>query len=202
MLKRLFDIIFSTLGLLILSSLFLLVAILIKLDSRGPVFFRQERVGKDEKIFKIYKFRTMIDKAWEKGTPITTQENDPRITHIGKFLRKYKLDELPQLFNVIKGEMSLVGPRPEIPQYVALYTPEQKKILSVKPGITDFASLEYINENEILSKAKNWEKTYINEIMPTKLALNLKYIKNHSVFLDFIIILKTLKICSYCQNRE
>lgn len=193
MIKRIFDIIFSGLGLLILSPLFLVVAISIKIDSKGPVFFQQKRVGKNEKIFKIYKFRTMIDGAWKRGTLITISDQDPRITHFGKFLRKYKLDELPQLINVLRGEMSLVGPRPEIPKYVALYTPKQKKVLSVRPGMTDYASLKYINENEILSKTNNWEKTYINHIMRDKLAINLDYIQKQSFILDFIIILKTIR---------
>jgi len=193
MIKRIFDIIFSGLGLLILSPLFLVVAILIKIDSKGPIFFRQRRVGKNGKIFKIWKFRTMINKGWQKGPLITISDQDPRITHFGKFLRKYKLDELPQLINVLKGEMSLVGPRPEVPEYVALYTSEQKKVLSVKPGITDFASLKYINENEILSKTDNWEKSYINHIMPNKLNINLEYIKKKSLALDLIIILKTIQ---------
>lgn len=197
MTKRIFDIIFSVMGLIILSPLFLVVAILIKLDSRGSVFFRQERAGKDGKIFKIYKFRTMIERAWEKGTPITVSAQDPRITRFGKFLRKYKLDEMPQLINVLKMEMSIVGPRPEILKYVALYTPEQKKVLSVKPGITDPTSLKYISEEDILSKillqADDWEKVYINQIIPAKLVLNLKYIENRSFFLDVVIILKTLK---------
>ena len=135
----------------------------------------------------------MIDKAWGKGTPITKSERDSRITKIGKFLRRFKLDEFPQLINVLKREMSLVGPRPEIPKYVTLYSQEEKKVLSIKPGMTDFASLKYINESELLSKTNNWEEVYTHQIMPAKLALNLKYIKNHSLFLDFIIILKTIK---------
>lgn len=195
MTKRLFDIICSSLGLIILSPLFLVLAVLIKFDSKGPIFFKQERVGKNEKIFKIYKFRTMIDKAWVKGTSITISDKDSRITNLGKTLRKYKLDELPQLFNVFKGEMSLVGPRPEIPEYVNNYTQEQKKVLSVRPGITDIASLKYIDENKILSKTKNSQKAYANNIMPQKLDLNLKYVKNHSFFSDLTIILKTIKKC-------
>jgi len=192
MIKRIIDIIISVLGIITLSPLFILIAIIIKAESRGPVLFRQKRVGKNEKIFKIDKFRTMTDKAWQKGTHITISEKDPRITKIGKFLRKYKIDELPQLFNIIKGDMSLVGPRPEIPEYVDIYTPEQKKVLSVKPGITDLASIKYINENKILSKSKDWKNSYINKIMPDKLKINLEYIKKKSLFLDFYIIFKTI----------
>lgn len=190
--KRFFDLIFSSLGLLIFSPLFLLVAILIKLDSKGPVFFRQKRVGKNGKIFKIYKFRTMVKGAQGKGGLITTSEEDPRITPFGRLLRKYKADELPQLINVLRGEMSLVGPRPEVLKYVALYTLEQKRVLSVRPGITDSASLKYVDENKILSKTDNWEKIYVNHIMPDKLAINIEYIKKRSSVLDLVIILKTI----------
>lgn len=156
-----------------------------------PLFYLQTRVGKNGKDFKLFKFRTMHLNADKKGL-LTVGGRDPRVTKIGYYLRKYKLDELPQLFNVLFGTMSLVGPRPEVRKYVDLYTKDQQLVLSVKPGITDFASLEYINENDLLAKSDNPEKTYINEIMPTKLALNAKYIQQQSVLVDFKIIVNTI----------
>jgi lipopolysaccharide/colanic/teichoic acid biosynthesis glycosyltransferase len=156
-----------------------------------PLFYFQIRVGKNGKDFKLFKFRTMHLDADKKGL-LTVGGRDPRVTTIGYYLRKYKLDELPQLFNVLFGTMSLVGPRPEVRKYVDLYTKDQQLVLSVKPGITDFASLEYINENDLLAKSDNPEKTYINEIMPTKLALNAKYIQQQSVLVDFKIIVNTI----------
>mgnify|MGYP003762827981 FL=1 len=190
-LKRGFDIIFSLLGLIVLLPAFLVIATAIKLDSNGPVFFRQVRVGKNGKEFKILKFRTMVVDAEKKGLQITV-DKDSRITKVGRFLRKYKLDEFPQLINVLVGDMSFVGPRPEVPKYVALYNDEQKIVLKVKPGITDIASIEYKDENTLLNQNDNPEKTYIEEIMPAKLKLNMKYIRNISAFNDIKLILKTI----------
>lgn len=189
--KRIFDLILSGIGLLLLSPIFVVVALWIKLDSAGPILFKQTRVGYDGKDFHIYKFRTMIVNAEAIGTQITIGE-DPRITKSGKFLRKYKLDELPQLLNVLVGEMSLVGPRPEVPRYVSLYNTEQKKVLNVLPGITDLASLEFSNENELLAGKEDAEKFYIQEIMPRKLLLNLEYINKAGLLFDLKIILRTI----------
>ena len=191
MLIRLLDIMLSLLGLLFLLPIFLILAVWIKFDSQGSIFFRQIRVGKDGKDFRIYKFRTMIVNAEKMGI-ITIGERDPRITNSGYFLRKYKLDELPQLINVLKGEMSFVGPRPEVRKYVEMYNQEQLKILTVKPGITDYASIEYINEDEILGKSLDPEKTYIEEIMPQKIKYNMKYINNKTVIEYFKIIFLTI----------
>ena len=191
MLKRLFDIFFSLLGVILLTPLFLIIAILILVDSRGGVFYKQLRVGYNNSDFKLFKFRTMAIGSDKKGL-ITVGSRDSRVTPIGYYLRKYKIDELPQLINVLIGDMSLVGPRPEVRKYVSMYTPDQLKVLSVKPGITDYASLEYSNENELLGNSENPEEMYIKEIMPAKLALNLKYIKEKNVLMDFSLILKTL----------
>lgn len=195
-LKRVFDIFFSIFGLIFFSPIFFIIGILIKLDSPGEIFFRQTRVTKDEKEFKIYKFRTM-KKDTEGNKQITVGE-DSRITKIGNILRKTKLDELPQLINILRGEMSFVGPRPEVPKYVAYYTEEQRKILKVRAGITDYASIYFSNENEILGKQENPEKYYIEKIMPYKIELNKKYIEKMNVFTDIkIIILTFLKIIGY-----
>ena len=191
MLIRLLDIVLSLLGLLFLLPIFVILAVWIKFDSQGSIFFRQVRVGKDGRDFRIYKFRTMIVNAEKMGI-ITIGERDPRITNSGYFLRKYKLDELPQLINVLKGEMSFVGPRPEVRKYVEMYNQEQLKILTVKPGITDYASIEYINEDEILGKSLDPEKTYIEEIMPQKIKYNMKYINNKTVIEYFKIIFLTI----------
>lgn len=191
MLKRVFDIVCSFVGILLLLPIFLLIALLITLDSRGGIFYRQIRVGKDNKDFFLLKFRTMQSGADKKGL-LTVGSKDSRVTRVGYYLRKYKLDELPQLFNVLFGRMSLVGPRPEVRKYVDLYNKEQQQVLTVKPGITDYASIEYANENEILAKAENPEQTYINEIMPHKLLLNLKYIHEQGFVTDVKIILKTI----------
>ncbi len=156
-----------------------------------PIFYLQTRVGKNGKDFKLFKFRTMVKDSDKKGL-LTIGGRDPRVTKIGYYLRKYKLDELPQLFDVLFGSMSLVGPRPEVRKYVDMYTKEQQQVLSVKPGITDFASLEFINENELLSKSSNPEETYIKEVMPHKLALNRKYIEQQSFLVDIKIIFNTL----------
>lgn len=191
MLKRLFDIIASLFGLLILSPLFILIALLIVLGSGFPVFYLQIRVGKNNQDFKLFKFRTMRKDSDKKGL-LTVGGRDPRVTSIGYYLRKFKLDELPQLFNVIIGTMSLVGPRPEVRKYVNLYTTEQQKVLQAKPGITDYASIEYFSENELLAQSNNPEKTYIEEIMPAKLKLNQRYINEQGILTDIKIILKTI----------
>jgi len=188
---RFFDFLFTVLGLIILSPLFLIVTIWIKLDSSGPVFYRQTRVGQNNKDFKLLKFRSMVTDADKKGL-ITVGGRDPRVTRSGYFIRKYKLDELPQLINVLIGDMSLVGPRPEVRKYVDLYDQAQRKVLSVKPGITDYASIEYIDENEILGKADDPEKVYIEQIMPEKILYNIKYIQNRSVKEYFKIIFLTI----------
>ena len=192
--KRLFDILASGIGIIILSPVLLIIALRIKSGSDGPVFFKQIRVGQDGKEFKILKFRTMVVDAEKMGRQITVGA-DNRITKVGGFLRKYKLDELPQLFNVFKGDMSLVGPRPEVPRYVDMYTEEQKKVLNVKPGITDLASIRYKDENELLGQAENPDEFYINTIMPDKLALNLEYINKSNVFYDIYIIIETIIKC-------
>lgn len=189
--KRLFDLFFALIGIIILLPIFLAIAIWIKLDSPGPVLFRQTRIGRFGHEFKIYKFRTMVANAEALGKQITA-DGDQRITSSGKFLRKYKLDELTQLFNVLKGEMSIVGPRPEVPTYVALYTLEQRRVLEVPPGITDLASIHFRNESELLANTPNPEQAYIQAIMPQKLELNSQYIAQASLGLDLAIILQTL----------
>ncbi len=191
MLKRLVDLVFSFLGIVVLIPFFLLIAVLIILDSRGGVFYKQVRVGINGVDFKLFKFRSMRTDADKKGL-LTVGGRDSRITRMGYYIRKYKIDELPQLINVFIGDMSLVGPRPEVRRYTDLYSEEQKKVLTVKPGITDYASIEYSNENELLGKAENPEKVYIEEIMPAKLNLNLKYIQEQSFLTDIKIILKTI----------
>ena len=188
--KRLFDIVMSGLGLLILSPLFLILAIWIKSDSKGPVFFRQSRVGKGNKDFRIFKFRSMRVGS-DKGSQVTIGGHDPRITRSGYFIRKFKLDELPQLINVFIGDMSLVGPRPEVRHYVDYWTPEQMHVLDVRPGITDPASIKFRNENELLEKAEDPERYYIDVIMQEKLKLYLEYVKNHSFFGDLGLIFKS-----------
>lgn len=189
--KRTFDLLVSFFAIILLSPFFIIVSLLIKMDSNGPVIFKQVRVGKNKKPFEIYKFRTMVVDAEKLGKQITVG-NDNRITKIGGFLRKFKLDELPQLFNVFKGDMSFVGPRPEVPKYTNLYTEEQNRVFEVRPGITDYASIKYRNENEILGKSKNPEKTYIEEVMQDKLTINLIYLQKRSVIEDFKIIMLTL----------
>lgn len=191
MLKRLFDIVFSLLGLLACSPLFALIATLIKLDSRGPVFFKHQRIGKNFKAFHVYKFRTMVNDATQKG-PSITAENDPRITAAGKFLRKTKIDELPQLWNILKGDMSFVGPRPEVSKYVKMFSEEYSDILKVKPGITDYATIEFRDEESVLRKYHNPEEGYIKEILPTKIELYKKYLREKSFFTDIKLILLTL----------
>lgn len=188
---RFFDFILSLVGLVVLAPIFIVLAIWIKIDSKGPVFYKQVRVGQNGIDFGLFKFRSMVVDADKKGL-ITVGGRDPRITRSGYFIRKYKLDELPQLINVLVGDMSLVGPRPEVRKYVDLYTDEQQKVLSVKPGITDYASIEYMDENEILGKSSDPEKTYIEEIMPEKIKYNMKYILNKNVSEYFKIIFLTL----------
>lgn len=189
---RILDILFSFFGLLLLSPLFIIVWTIIVLTSRGGGFYCQQRVGLNNIDFKLIKFRSMRVGA-DKGSLITVGGRDPRITKIGYFIRKFKIDELPQLFNVLKGDMSLVGPRPEVRKYVDLYTDEQRAVLSVRPGITDYASIEYVDENELLGNAENPDDVYINQIMPDKIKLNMKYIENKSVKEYFKIIFLTIE---------
>ena len=188
--KRLFDIVASGLGLIVLSPLFLILAIWIKMDSKGPVFYRQVRVGYKNKDFKIFKFRSMRVGA-DKGSLVTIGGHDPRVTRSGYFIRKYKFDELPQLINVFVGDMSFVGPRPEVRHYVEYWTPEQMHVLDVLPGITDPASIKFRNENELMEKADDPEKYYIEVIMQEKIKLYLEYVEKHSFLYDFGLILKT-----------
>jgi len=189
MLKGTFDILVSTFFLFALSPLFLFIAILIKLDSPGPVFYRAVRVGKDGEPFRLYKFRSMVADAASKGPGITHQ-GDPRVTRVGNWLRRFKLDELPQLINVCKGEMSLVGPRPEDPRYVALYTPEQRAVLTVAPGVTSAASLRFRHEEQLLT-GTYWEDTYLQAILPEKLKIDLDYIQRRTFATDLLIIWQT-----------
>jgi lipopolysaccharide/colanic/teichoic acid biosynthesis glycosyltransferase len=190
--KRFFDIIVSLVGLIITSPLLAAIAIAIKRDSPGPVFYRGERIGKLGKPFRIYKFRTMVVNADRLGGP-STAADDPRLTKLAGLLKKYQLDELPQLINVLKGEMSLVGPRPEVPFYVKMFTKEEEAILTVRPGMTDYASLWDFHEGEILKGSTDPEKTYMEKIRPEKIRLQLKYVREHSFWVDLKIILKTLR---------
>ena len=190
--KRIFDFVAASVGILVLSPLLLTIAIIIALDSRGPVFFRQTRVGIGERLFNIHKFRTMVTNAESLGGQLTVSL-DKRVTKIGVILRRYKLDELPQLFDVFRGEMSLVGPRPEVPKYVSYYPPESRKIIySVRPGITDLASIEYKEESTLLNSTDDYEFIYINKIIPEKIKYYEKHVNNNSLFLDFQIIFKTI----------
>ena len=189
---RFFDVLFSALGLLVLLPVFFVVSLCIVVDSRGGVFYRQTRVGKDGRDFRLYKFRSMRSGSDKRGL-ITVGAKDARITKVGYFLRKYKLDELPQLINVLKGEMSLVGPRPEVRKYVEMYTEEQRRVLSVRPGITDYASIEYVDENRILGEAENPDKAYVEVVMPDKIRLNMRYIDHRTVGEYFRIIFLTFR---------
>jgi len=189
--KRIFDLFFACAGLLILLPFFIIISIILIIESKGGVFFLQKRVGKNNIDFAIFKFRTMYVHS-EKAGLLTVGERDKRITPFGYKLRKYKLDELPQLINVLIGNMSFVGPRPEVRKYVDLYNSDQKKVLMVKPGITDLASLKYINENKILGEASNPEEMYINTVMPEKLSLNLIYLSKKNFFFDIKLIIKTV----------
>lgn len=192
MLKRFIDIVLSSAALIILLPLMVVIAILIKLDSPGPIFFRGLRVGRYSEPFKIYKFRTMVINADKLGGP-STPADDPRLTKIGKILRKYNLDELPQFINVLKGDMSIVGPRPEVPQYVEMFTDEEKEILNLRPGITDWASIWNPDEGFILAGSDDPEKIYLEKIWPEKHRLELEYVRNFSLWTDIKIILLTLK---------
>ena len=189
---RFFDLIFSIMGLVILSPLFIVLYLLIRIESKGGGFYSQERIGKNGKPFKLYKFRSMRIGSDKKGL-ITIGEKDNRITKTGFILRKYKLDELPQLWNVFIGDMSLVGPRPEVKKYTDLYTEEQKQVLHVRPGITDWASIKYVDENKILGESKTPDEAYVNLIMPNKIKLNMVYIQNQTLGEDFKIIFATFK---------
>ena len=189
---RCLDVLFSLLGILLLSPVFLILYISIRLESKGGGVYRQQRVGRYGKDFFVYKFRSMRVGADRQGL-ITVGGRDPRITRIGYFIRKYKLDELPQLFNVLKGDMSLVGPRPEVRKYVDLYTDEQRRVLSVRPGITDYASIEYVDENKILGQAEDADKAYQEQIMPDKIRYNMRYIDNRSIKEYFKIIFLTFR---------
>lgn len=206
MAQRFIDILFSIVGILLLFPLFLIVAILIKIDSQGTVFFTQNRVGLNNSRFKIIKFRTMKVNKQKNHIKLTIGTKDPRITTVGYILRKYKIDELPQLFNVLMGQMSLVGPRPEVPEYIKYYSQQEKKILSIRPGITDWASIKYFNENYILQKSNKPEKTYISKIMKEKLYLNKYYLNNYNLKtyfkIIFITIFSLIKAKSYSVDDE
>jgi lipopolysaccharide/colanic/teichoic acid biosynthesis glycosyltransferase len=191
--KRLFDVICGCGALVVLSPLFLIIAVLIKLDSSGSVLYLGTRVGRWGKTFKMYKFRTMVERADQLGGS-STPEDDPRITRVGRLLRKYKLDEVPQLINVVKGEMSLVGPRPQVSWAVELYTAEEKNVLSVLPGITDYASLHFPDEGEILRSSPDPDKDYMEKIHPEKMRLSLRYVQERSLWLDLKIVLRTLAV--------
>jgi len=191
MMIRFFDILFSLLGIIVLFPVFLLLYITIRLESKGGGFYKQLRVGRNGGDFYVYKFRSMRIGSDKQGL-ITVGGRDPRITRVGYFIRKYKLDELPQLFNVLKGDMSLVGPRPEVRKYVELYTEEQRRVLSVRPGITDYASIEYVDENTILGQAEDADKAYVEQILPDKICYNMKYIEHRSVKEYFKIIFLTI----------
>ena len=189
--KRLFDLLVSFLALLALSPIMLVIACWVLLDSRGGVLYSQLRVGRGNKDFRMFKFRTMRSGA-DKAGLLTVGGRDPRVTAAGYYLRRFKLDELPQLINILLGDMSLVGPRPEVRKYVDMYSPEQMAVLKARPGLTDYASLEYFDENMLLEQSPDPEKTYIEQIMPAKLALNLKYIRERSIMVDLGIIFKTV----------
>lgn len=191
MMKRAFDLTIASLGLLVLWPVLLVSAVLVKLTSRGPVLFRQQRVGRNFRNFDILKFRTMVVDAHKLGGQITAGR-DPRITTVGHFLRKTKIDELPQLINVIKGEMSFVGPRPEVPRYVEMFRDDYAELLKVRPGITDLASLKYRHESDLLGESENPETTYVQEILPDKIALAKEYIRRSSILFDLQLIFKTV----------
>lgn len=189
--KRIYDLLLAFIGLLVLSPLLILISVLVKLSDGGPVFFKQQRVGRNGHLFGIWKFRTMVMNADKMGLKITSR-NDPRITRLGRILRKTKFDELPQLYNVLRGEMSFVGPRPEVPRYVALYTPAQSEILKLKPGITDLATLEFRDEEELLRSAGDVERFYVEHCLPRKIELNLLYARKANLWQDTIIIFQTI----------
>ncbi|MFN2422960.1 MAG: sugar transferase [Cryomorphaceae bacterium] len=191
MVKFLFDRAAAFVGLIVLLPLLISLAVAVALDSRGGAFFVQQRTGRHGRLFGMFKFRTMRPFS-EKEGKLTVGSKDPRVTRVGYILRKYKLDELPQLINVLKADMSLVGPRPEVPEYVAMYTPEQRRVLEVRPGITDYASLRYFHESELLASSADPEQTYIREVMPAKLALNLEYIRRRSFLGDIKVLIITV----------
>jgi lipopolysaccharide/colanic/teichoic acid biosynthesis glycosyltransferase len=200
--KRLFDILFSGVMLLLFLPVFIVIATAISIDSRGGVFFGQVRVGKDGVNFRMWKFRTMRPQAEQSGQ-LTVGSSDSRITRAGYFLRKLKVDELPQLWNVFKGDMSVVGPRPEVPRYVALYTDDQRRVLSIRPGITDYASLQYFSESDLLAASEDPEQTYIEQIMPAKLKLNLEYVSNYGLLEDLkIIALTGLRVFGFGKDAS
>lgn len=188
--KRLFDLFWAVVGLVLLWPLLLLVALLIRFDDGGPVFYRQERIGSGAKPFRMWKFRTMVTNAEQLGTLLTVAD-DPRLTRVGRWLRRFKLDELPQLFNIVKGDMSFVGPRPDSPRYVAHFTPEQRSVLNFVPGITDPAALAYWNESALLDAADP-ERIYFDRVLPDKIRLSLGYARRATVWSDFVVILKTI----------
>lgn len=190
--KRLFDIVSSGLGLIVLSPLFAILAVWIKADSKGPVFYRQIRVGRNNRDFRLYKFRSMRPDSDKFGL-ITVGGRDPRVTRSGYYIRKYKLDEFPQLINVFLGDMSLVGPRPEVRKYVDMYTPEQMRVLKVRPGITSLASIRYRNENDILAASEDPDRTYIEQVMPDKLAIDLEYVDRATLWNDIKLIFSTFR---------
>jgi len=199
--KRLFDLVASTIGLLVLSPVMLFAALLIKLDSRGPILFKQERIGRNFQPFRIYKFRTM--RAGSPAASALTIGADPRITRIGKYLRASKIDELPQLLNVVKGDMSLVGPRPEVPRYVELFRPDYERILTVRPGLTDLASLKYSDEASILGESLNPERDYVTRLLPDKIRLAKEYVERSSLLFDLKLIVETIiKIFANQQIRS
>lgn len=189
--KRLFDLFFSGLGLIVLSPLFVLVAVLIKLDSPGNVFFRQERIGRNFRPFRIFKFRSMIAGDQHTGPSITVS-GDARVTRLGRLIRRYKIDELPQLLNVLSGDMSLVGPRPEVRKYVEYFRKDYEKLLAVRPGITDPASIAFADEESMLAASADWEKTYLERILPEKIRLAATYASNPSMLTDVRLILQTI----------
>jgi lipopolysaccharide/colanic/teichoic acid biosynthesis glycosyltransferase len=190
--KRIFDVFFSVLGIIFIFPLLVIIAVIILLDSKGWFIYKQVRVGLNNTQFNLFKFRTMKIGA-DKGSLLTIGNQDERITRFGNFLRKYKLDELPQLFNILIGDMSFVGPRPEVSKYVALYNQVQLRILTVKPGLTDWASIDYIDEAQLLARAKNPEAFYVEYIIPQKIAQNLRYIEHNNLWIDLKIILLTIK---------
>lgn len=190
MIKRLLDLICALFGLIVLAPLFLIVGLLIKLDSPGSVFYRGDRIGKDGTPFKMFKFRTMVVNADQMGSALT-HGGDPRITQVGRALRHWKIDELPQLINILRGDMSVVGPRPESPRYVEHYTPAQRQVLSVRPGVTGLTQVKFRHEETLLQACTNLEADYVETIMPQKLALDLEYIANHSLLLDLELVLQT-----------
>ncbi|HYT23446.1 MAG TPA: sugar transferase [Candidatus Polarisedimenticolia bacterium] len=190
--KRALDFVISMFGLVVLAPVLVAVAVAIKLDSRGPLFYRGVRIGRHGNPFRIFKFRTMVEDA-EKLGGASTPEDDPRVTRVGRFLRKYKLDELPQILNVITGEMSLVGPRPQVPWAVEMYTQEERTVLNARPGITDYASVRFLDEGEILRGSANPDKDYFEKIHPEKMRLSLEYVRKQSLWLDCQILWKTLE---------